>query len=70
MPIISKYSNEQVEKIVDEVITVLQSHKAPVDLSLMCLGNAITHIISEHVPAKKQAEVASNFAQALKQSVK
>ena len=70
MPIVSKYSNEQVEKIVDEVITVLQTHKAPVDLSLMTLGNAITHIIKEHVPAAKQAEVANNFSQALKQSVK
>ncbi|HCV01117.1 MAG TPA: hypothetical protein DG048_00615, partial [Pseudoalteromonas sp.] len=54
MPIISKYSNEQVEQIVDQLIDVLTEHKAPVDLSLMCLGNSITHILKEHVPSEKR----------------
>ncbi|MBE0363220.1 hypothetical protein PULV_a3833 [Pseudoalteromonas ulvae UL12] len=70
MPILSKYSNEQVESIVDELIAVLSKHNAPVDLSLMCLGNTLTHIIKEHVPESKQADLTSNFAAALRQSVK
>ncbi|KZN40542.1 hypothetical protein N483_17430 [Pseudoalteromonas luteoviolacea NCIMB 1944] len=70
MPIQSKYSNEQVEQIVDSLINVLQEHKAPVDLSLMCLGNSITHILKEHVPESKRQDVADNFAKALTQSVK
>ncbi|MAD05464.1 MAG: hypothetical protein CMK65_17845 [Pseudoalteromonas sp.] len=70
MPIISKYSNEQVEQIVDQLIDVLTEHKAPVDLSLMCLGNSITHILKEHVPSEKRQTVADNFAKALAQSVK
>jgi uncharacterized protein YejL (UPF0352 family) len=70
MPIQSKYSNEQVEQIVDQLINVLTAQQAPVDLSLMCLGNSITHILKEHVPEAKRQSVADNFAKALVQSVK
>ncbi|MFC3031175.1 DUF1414 domain-containing protein [Pseudoalteromonas fenneropenaei] len=70
MPILSKYRNEQVEQIVDQLLKVLADQQAPVDLSLMCLGNSITHILNEHVPANKRAAVAENFAKALVQSVK
>ncbi|MGO3424518.1 MAG: DUF1414 domain-containing protein, partial [Pseudoalteromonas distincta] len=45
-------------------------HNAPVDLSLMCLGNSITHILKEHVPTGKRQAVTENFAKALAQSVK
>ncbi|ALU42462.1 MULTISPECIES: DUF1414 domain-containing protein [Pseudoalteromonas] len=70
MPIQSKYSNEQVEQIVDQLLNVLTENQATVDLSLMCLGNSITHIIKEHVPEQKRQAVAENFAKALTQSVK
>jgi hypothetical protein len=70
MPIQSKYSNKQVEQIVDQLIDVLTQQQAPVDLSLMCLGNSITHILKEHVPENKRQAVADNFAKALVQSVK
>lgn len=70
MPILSKYSNEQVEKITDQLLKVLSDDKATVDLSLMCLGNSITHILNQHVPANKREAVAENFAKALLQSVK
>lgn len=70
MPIQSKYSNKQVEEIVDQLVNVLSSQNAPVDLSLMCLGNSITHILKEHVPESKRLSVAENFAKALTQSVK
>jgi uncharacterized protein YejL (UPF0352 family) len=70
MPILSKYSNEQVEKITDQLLKVLSDDKATVDLSLMCLGNSITHILNQHVPANKREAIAENFAKALIQSVK
>ncbi|AZZ97774.1 hypothetical protein CWB99_17000 [Pseudoalteromonas rubra] len=70
MPIQSKYSNQQVEQIVDQLLNVLTENQATVDLSLMCLGNSITHIIKEHVPEQKRQAVAENFAKALTQSVK
>ncbi len=70
MPILSKYSNQEVEEIVDQLVAVLAKHKAPVDLSLMCVGNTITHILKEHVPDAKRKAIAENFANALIQSVK
>ncbi|MBQ4832540.1 DUF1414 domain-containing protein [Pseudoalteromonas sp. MMG010] len=70
MPILSKYTNDEVEQIVDQLIDVLTKHKSPVDLSLMCLGNSITHILKEHVPEGKRQAVTENFAKALAQSVK
>ncbi|PLM06176.1 hypothetical protein CWN02_18505, partial [Klebsiella pneumoniae] len=38
MPQISRYSDQQVEQLLSELTNVLESHKAPVDLSLMVLG--------------------------------
>ncbi|WP_440055843.1 DUF1414 domain-containing protein [Pseudoalteromonas sp. T1lg65] len=70
MPIQSKYSDNQVEEIVDKLIKVLSDNQATVDLSLMCLGNSITHILKEHVPASKRQVVVENFTNALIQSLK
>jgi uncharacterized protein len=68
MPIVSKYSNERVEKIIQDLLDVLVKEKATPDLALMCLGNAVTNII-EQVPESKRVAVADNFTKALKQSV-
>ncbi|NYA25030.1 DUF1414 domain-containing protein, partial [Haemophilus haemolyticus] len=35
----SKYSDAQLSAIVNDMIAVLEKHKAPVDLSLIALGN-------------------------------
>lgn len=68
MPIVSKYSNERVEKIIQNLLDVLVKEEATPDLALMCLGNAVTNIIAQ-VPQSKRAAVAENFTKALKQSV-
>ncbi|WP_138568057.1 DUF1414 domain-containing protein, partial [Pseudoalteromonas ruthenica] len=47
MPALSKSTNEEEEHLVDQLVAVLAEKKSPVDLSLMCLGNTITHIIKE-----------------------
>jgi uncharacterized protein YejL (UPF0352 family) len=70
MPIVSKYSNERVEKIIQDLLNVLIIEKVTPDLALMCLGNTITNIIHNEVPEKKRATMVNNFTNALKQSIK
>ena len=53
MPIVSKYSNERVEKIIQELMDVLVNESATTDLALMCLGNTITNVISK-IPAENK----------------
>lgn len=69
MPIVSKYSNERVEKIIQELFDVLVKEKATPDLALMCLGNTITEVINSQIPEKQRQSVVENFAAALKTSV-
>lgn len=68
MPIVSKYSNERVEKIIQNLLDVLVEEEATPDLALMCLGNAITSVVSQ-VPESKRVDVVDNFVAALKKSV-
>ena len=69
MPQISRYSDEHVEQLLNEMLNVLEKHKAPTDLSLMVLGNMVTNLINTSVaPAQRQA-IAKSFAQALQSSV-
>ena len=70
MPIISKYSNEQIETILNEVIDVLRKNDVSVDLSLMILGNSTTHIINNNVPVNKRAEISEKFVKAFTSSIK
>ena len=69
MPIISKYSNKKIETILDEVMAVLHQNDVSVDLSLMVLGNAITHVINSQVPVSKRAEISDKFVKALAVSI-
>ena len=69
MPIISKYSDKKIEKILDEVMDVLHKNEVSVDLSLMILGNTITHIMNSQVPANKRTEISSKFVKALSASI-
>ncbi|WP_440877247.1 DUF1414 domain-containing protein [Thalassotalea sp. PLHSN55] len=69
MPIVSKYSNERVEKIIQELLDVLINEKVTADLALMCLGNTITDVINNQVPEHQRQAIVDNFTTALKQSV-
>lgn len=69
MPIVSKYSNERVEKIIQELFDVLVKEQATPDLALMCLGNTITEVINSKIPENKRQEIVNNFSAALKQSI-
>ena len=68
MPIVSKYNNEQFDALMNDLITALEKHTAPVDLSLMVLGNLTTNIINGMAPAQRQA-ITEKFVQALTASV-
>lgn len=69
MAIISKYSTQEVEQILEEMVNVLDKHKAPTDLALMVLGNATTNLISQRVASKQRKQLAESFAKALISSV-
>ena len=69
MPIVSKYSNERVEKIIHEIFDVLIKEEVTPDLALMCLGNTITEIINNQVPQEQRASIVENFSSALKSSL-
>ena len=70
MPIVSKYSNDRVEKIINDLLKVLSNESATPDLALMCLGNTVTDIINNEVPEKHRKAMVENFTKALKQSIK
>lgn len=70
MPIISKYSNDQVETLVNELLTVLDKQSAGMELSLLAIGNLVTFLINERLPVAQRETIASSFARALQQSVR
>ena len=65
MPITSKYTDEQVEKILAEVATVLEKHAASPELTLMIAGNIATNVLNQQVAASQRKVIAEKFAQAL-----
>lgn len=69
MPIVSKYSNERVEKIIEQLMDVLIKEETSPDLALMCLGNTLTNVIAQ-VPESQRAAVVKNFTKALESSIK
>ncbi|XOV77744.1 MAG: DUF1414 domain-containing protein [Aestuariibacter sp.] len=70
MPQQSKYSNAQFEALLSEVCAVFEKQEVTADLSLMVLGNAVTHLLHTRVPESMREELAEKFSQALLKSVK
>ncbi|SEL13269.1 hypothetical protein SAMN05216262_10688 [Colwellia chukchiensis] len=69
MPIVSKYSNERVENIIQQLHDVLVKESANPDLAMMCLGNTLTEIILNNVPEAQHEVIVDNFTSALKKSI-
>ncbi|AQW58991.1 DUF1414 domain-containing protein [Vibrio owensii] len=69
MPITSKYTDEQVEKILAEVGAVLDKHAASPELTLMIAGNIATNVLNQQVAASQRKVIAEKFAQALMSSL-
>ena len=66
----SKYSDRQVNAIITDMISVLETHKAPVDLSLIALGNMASNLLTTSVPVAQREALAQAFANSLMNSVK
>ena len=69
MPQQSKYSDQQFEALMNEIITVLEVNQAGRDLSLMVLGNIITNILEHQVKDSDRKQMAEKFAHVLIKSV-
>ncbi|WP_034916019.1 MULTISPECIES: YejL family protein [Erwinia] len=70
MPQSSRYSDQRVEKLLAEMVKVLENDKAPTDLSLMVLGNMVTNLINTSVAPALRESLARSFAGALQASVR
>lgn len=70
MPRSSRYSDEHVEQLLSELVSVLEKHRAPTDLSLMVLGNMVTNLINTSVAPAQRKVLARSFAEALQVSVR
>lgn len=67
MPKNSKYSDKKINDILSDMITVLEKHKAPTDLSLMVLGDLVTNLLHNNFSPEQQKQMAAVFANALEQ---
>lgn len=70
MPRQSKYSDKQVEKLLNEVTDIFKRNNVTVDLALMVLGNSVTHLLQTSVGREQQTKLADTFCHILKQSLK
>lgn len=66
----SKFQDKQVDAILNDMIAVLEKHQAPVDLSLVVLGNMVTNLLTSSVGKNQQQALAQAFSDALMNSVK
>lgn len=69
MPQQSRYSNAEFEALMNEVILVLEKNEATRDLSLMVLGNVLTHIFNQQVAPENREAMLEQFTSVLKKSV-
>ncbi|HDR1204652.1 YejL family protein [Pasteurella multocida] len=65
----SKYQDKQVDAILNDMIAVLEKHQAPVDLSLVILGNMVTNLLVSSVGTNQRIALANAFSEALLNSV-
>lgn len=70
MPQTSKYSDQQFEAVMNDVIVSLEKHKTDRDLSLMVLGNIITQIFQHQFSDESRGKSVEAFTDVLKKSVK
>ena len=68
MPIKSRYSNAQIETIMQELVDVLNKNECDRELSLMVLGNTVTTVLNQQFPESVRESVASQFADAMQKA--
>lgn len=70
MPQNSRYQDTDFEALMNKVLATLEENHADRDLSLMVLGNVITHIFQTQVQPKDRAAMVEKFADVLVKSIK
>lgn len=70
MAIQSKYQDKQIDAILHDMIAVLEKHQAPLDLSLIVLGNMTTNLLTGSIGKQQQQVLAQAFSDALLNSIK
>ncbi|MFQ1049311.1 YejL family protein [Avibacterium paragallinarum] len=66
----SKFQNQQIDTLLNDLIAVFEKHQAPVDLSLVVLGNMVTNVLTNSVGQQQRIALAQAFSDALMNSVK
>ena len=69
MAIQSKYQDKQIDTILNDMIAVLEKHQAPLDLSLIVLGNMTTNLLTGSLGKQQQKVLAQAFSEALLNSI-
>ena len=69
MAIQSKYQDKQIDAILNDMIAVLEKHQAPLDLSLIVLGNMTTNLLTGSSGKQQQKVLAQAFSEALLNSI-
>lgn len=69
MPQKSKYSDAQFDSLTQDLIAVLEKHRAGRDLTLMVLGNLLTNVFTHQVADKDRRALAEQFSQILLKSL-
>lgn len=70
MPIQSRYSNTQIESVMQDLVDVLNKHQCNRDLALMVLGNTVTTVLTQQYDENQRIAMAEQFSQAMLKSVK
>lgn len=70
MPQQSKYSGDQFNELFQDIVGSLEKHQPSPDLSLMVLGNTVTHILQNQIKPEIRDDMAEKFCQVLLSSVK
>lgn len=66
----SKYQDKQINVILSEMITVLEKHQAPVDLSLIVLGNMVSSLLTSSIGETQRIALAEAFSASLMNAIK
>ena len=69
MALQSKYQDKQIDEILNDIIAVLEKHQAPLDLSLIVLGNMTTNLLTGNLGKQQQKVLAQAFSEALLNSI-
>ncbi|MDO4627529.1 MAG: DUF1414 domain-containing protein [Pasteurellaceae bacterium] len=65
----SKFQDKQIDSIMQDMIAVLEKHQAPVDLSLVVMGNMVSNLLISSVNEQQRVALAHAFANSLLNAV-